>query len=366
MTSDSKRKIKVMLVDDSAVIRGFIGKILESDPEIEVVSSCQNGQMAVAAVAKTQPDIIILDVEMPVMDGITAIPLLLQNYPAAKIVMCSTITTQNGATTLKAMSLGAVDCIAKPSSTQEIYGQDEFKAILLSKIKLITNPVDRKIPADEREETPTKKVALHPHLPKTVTLRPAHEGWNGKPSILAIGSSTGGPNALFKVLSHCTGFDIPIVITQHMPPTFTKILAEHIQNQTGVPCFEADEGMTLEPGKAYVARGGVHMLLKEDKTLKLSDGPMENFCRPAVDPMLRSLIPIYKEKILSVILTGMGHDGMQGARDVVKAGGRVIAQDEASSVVWGMPGAVALAGLCSAILPLNDIGPAIRKAVLRL
>ena len=372
MTNNPSGKVRVMLVDDSAVIRGFITKILESDPEIEVVASCQNGQAAVSAVARAQPDIIILDVEMPIMDGITAIPLLLENLPGAKIIMCSTLTTQNGATTLKAMSLGAVDCIAKPSSTQEIYGQDEFKQILLSKVKLIANPSGRVRPAVTPSPTATttpaspEKKTLHPSLPKIVKLRPANEGWHGKPSIVAIGSSTGGPNALFKVLTHCTGFDVPIVITQHMPPTFTKILAEHIQNQTGVPCMEAEDGMALEPGKAYVARGGLHMLLKEDKTLKLSDGPMENFCRPAVDPMLRSLIPIYKEKILTVILTGMGHDGMHGAEDVVKAGGRIIAQDEASSVVWGMPGAVALAGLCSSVLPLNDIGPAIRKAVLRL
>lgn len=370
MTNSLSGKIRVMLVDDSAVIRGFITKILESDPEIEVVASCQNGQAAVSAVARAQPDIIILDVEMPIMDGITAIPLLLENLPGAKIIMCSTLTTQNGATTLKAMSLGAVDCIAKPSSTQEIYGQDEFKEILLSKVKLIANPSGRRVsapaPATASPAAPEKKTTLHPSLPKTVTLRPSNEGWHGKPSIVAIGSSTGGPNALFKVLSHCTGFDVPIVITQHMPPTFTKILAEHIQNQTGVPCAEAEEGMTLEPGKAYVARGGLHMVLREDKTIKLSDGPMENFCRPAVDPMLRSLIPIYREKILTVILTGMGHDGMHGAEDIVKAGGRIIAQDEASSVVWGMPGAVALAGLCSSVLPLNDIGPAIRKAVLRL
>lgn len=365
MTSEDARKIRVMLVDDSAVIRGFISKILDSDPDIEIVASCQNGQAAVALIANAKPDIIILDVEMPVMDGITAIPLLLEKLPTAKIIMCSTLTTQNGATTLKAMSLGAVDCIAKPSSTQEIYGQDEFKTILLSKVKLITGPLARNTERSAKAPV-ANKTTLHPHLPKVVSLRPPHEGWSGKPAIVAIGSSTGGPNALFKVLSHCTGFDVPIVITQHMPPTFTKILAEHIQNQTGLPCTEAAEGMALEPGKAYVAQGGLHMLLKEDKTLHLSDGPMENFCRPAVDPMLRSLIPVYKERILTVILTGMGHDGMHGAEDVAKAGGRIIAQDEASSVVWGMPGAVALAGLCSSVLPLDQIGPAIRKAVLRI
>lgn len=382
MTNETANKIRVMLVDDSAVIRGFITKILESEPDIAVVASCQNGQVAVSAIQNVAPDIILLDVEMPVMDGITAIPLLLQKDPKARIVMCSTLTTQNGTTTLKAMSLGAIDCIAKPSSVQEIYGQDEFKTVLLSKIRLITGSTirqrtaanaaaDAASPAASPATSATppaarERASLHPHLPKVVKLRPANEGWAGKPSIVAIGSSTGGPNALFKVLKHCAGFDVPIVITQHMPPTFTKILAEHIQTQTGIPAFEAAENMPLEPGKIYVAQGGVHMLITANKTIHLDNGPMENFCRPAVDPMLRSLIPIYKDRILSVILTGMGQDGMRGSQDIAQAGGRVLAQNEETSVVWGMPGATALAGICSAVLPLDEIGPAIRKAVLRL
>lgn len=364
MTTETLPKIKVMLVDDSAVIRGFITKILESEPDIAVVASCPNGQVAVSTILSADPDIIILDVEMPVMDGIAAIPELLQKDPKARIVMCSTLTTQNGSTTLKAMSLGAIDCIAKPTSVKDIYGQDDFKTTLLSKVRLITGTARRGTlrPAP----TAVAKPALHPHLNKVVTLRPANEGWAGKPSIVAIGSSTGGPNALFKVLKHCGGFDIPIVITQHMPPTFTRILAEHIQSQTGIPAFEASEKMPLEGGKIYVAQGGLHMLVAPDKTLHLDDGPLENFCRPAVDPMLRSLIPVYKDRILTVILTGMGQDGMRGSQDIAQAGGRVIAQDEASSVVWGMPGATALSGVCSAVLPLDEIGPAIRKAVLRI
>lgn len=373
MTNETTPKIRVMLVDDSAVIRGFITKILEAEADISVVASCQNGQVAVSSITNADPDIIILDVEMPVMDGITAIPLLLQKDADARIVMCSTLTTQNGATTLKAMALGAIDCIAKPTSVQEIYGQDEFKTTLLSKIRLITSSNEKRkarrasspAPAPTLRERATA-ATLHPHLPKVVKLRPASEGWSGKPAIVAIGSSTGGPNALFKVLKHCTGFDVPIVITQHMPPTFTRILAEHIQSQTGIPAFEAAENMPLEAGKIYVAQGGLHMLLTQDKKIHLDNGPMENFCRPAVDPMLRSLIPIYKDKILSVILTGMGQDGMRGSQGIAQAGGRVIAQDEATSVVWGMPGATALAGICSAVLPLDEIGPAIRKAVLRL
>lgn len=367
----TKGKIRVMLVDDSAVIRGFVTKILESQPDIEIVASCQNGQAAVSAISGADPDVIILDVEMPIMDGLTAIPELLAKKPCVPIIMCSTLTTKNGATTLKAMSLGAMDCIAKPTSTQEIYGQDEFRTVLLSKIRLITAGIPRKpAPATPDSKLEDRKVNLHPHLPKVVTLRPPQMGWQGKPAIVAIGSSTGGPNALFKVLAHCKGFDVPIVVTQHMPPTFTKILAEHIQQQTGVETFEASEGMRLEAGKIYVAQGGHHMLIRQtesgEKVIHIDSGPMENFCKPAVDPMIRSLTSIYKERILMIVLTGMGTDGLKGGQEVVNTGGRVIAQNEATSVVWGMPGAVALAGICSAVLPLEEIGPYIRKAVLRL
>lgn len=374
--ASASRKIRVMLVDDSAVIRGLMSKILSAEDDIEIVASCQNGQAALNMITNAKPDIITLDIEMPIMDGLTAIPEILKVYPGAKIIMCSTLTTANGDTTLKAMSLGAIDCIAKPTSTHELYSQDDFKTSLLSKVRLITAGIDRSegtAPVASARGAaallPDKKPALHPHLPKTIKLRPAIEGWSGKPAIVAIGSSTGGPNALFKVLKECAGFDVPIVITQHMPPTFTRILAEHIQQQTGIPAFEAMEGMIVEPGKIYVAQGGLHMELRQQddkKVLHLHDGPMENFCRPAVDPMLRSLIPIYGAKILTVILTGMGQDGMRGAQDVVKAGGRVIAQDEETSVVWGMPGAVALAGLCSAVLPLPEIGAAVRKATMRV
>ncbi len=368
-------KIRVMVVDDSAVIRGFIVKMLQSDPGIEVVASCGNGQIAVGHIQSASPDIITLDIEMPIMDGLTAIPELLKLKPSAKIIMCSTLTTQNGAATMKAMALGAVDCIPKPTSTQEIYSQDAFKDTLLDKVKNIGKSALRRRAASatptpsETSAATTKSAILHPKLPREVKLRGPMDGYSGKPHIVAIGSSTGGPQALFKVIKSFKGFDVPMVLTQHMPPTFTKILAEHIELNTGVKSFEATDGMSVEKGHLYVAPGGFHMLLvnKDGKTtIKIDDGPLENFCKPAVDPMLRSLIPIYGEKILTVILTGMGADGMKGAREIVTRGGRVIAQDEATSVVWGMPGAVALDGLCSAVLPVEEIGAYVRQAVLRM
>jgi len=204
---------------------------------------------------------------------------------------------------------------------------------------------------------------------KTIKLRNPQEGFSGKPDLLAIGSSTGGPNALFKLLTTLRGIDIPVVITQHMPPTFTKILADHIKQQTGLAAVEAEDGMPLVAGRIHVAPGGYHMLIDRKgatPVIKIDDGPMENFCRPAVDPMLRSAAKVFGNKIMTVILTGMGQDGMLGARDIVAAGGRVIAQDEATSVVWGMPGAVAIDGTCTTVLALDDIGPWLRKSSLRL
>lgn len=367
--SETSETIEVMLVDDSAVVRGFMTRIIDSDPNIKVVYSAHNGSMAIGGLDTHDPDIILLDVEMPIMDGLTAIPQLLQKRPNAKIIMCSTLTTQNASTAMKALSLGAVDCIAKPTASGEL-SQNDFKELVLHKIRSIADgaTVKPKRLAAAVPSAEPKKALLHPHLPRQVTLRPAHEGYQGKPQIIAVGSSTGGPKALFEMMKSFKGFDIPIVLTQHMPPTFTRILAEHITSHSGVPAVEAENGMKLESGRVHVAAGGFHMLIQQsgtDKIIKLDDGPMENFCKPAVDPMLRSLLPIYGDKILTVILTGMGQDGLKGARDVVARGGRIIAQDEATSVVWGMPGAVALGGLCSAVMPLNDIGNYVRKAVLR-
>jgi two-component system chemotaxis response regulator CheB len=393
LPSDDCPEIRVMVVDDSAVIRGSLARILESDPDIRVITTAPNGQIAIDNLKKLQHDVILLDVEMPIMDGLTTIPHLMKTQPNVKIIMCSTLTTENAQTSLKAMELGAVDCIAKPTSTQDIYSRDAFREILIGTVKAVaprrrpsaglsslapkpatptppsaTSAPPPLSPAQQASVHPDKH-KLHPTMGKTVTLRSPTDGFMGKPDLLAIGSSTGGPNALFAVISHLKGVDIPIILTQHMPPTFTRILAEHISQNTGVPAVEATEGMPVLPGRIHVAAGGFHMVLQKtgtQVTLHLDNGPMENFCRPAVDPMLRSAIKIYGNKIMTVILTGMGQDGLRGSRDIVAAGGRVIAQDEATSVVWGMPGAVSLDGICSSVLPLPEIGPHLRKSVLRL
>jgi two-component system chemotaxis response regulator CheB len=388
--------IKVMIVDNSAVIRGFLAKLLSDIPDIKVETIATNGLVAVTSLTKSRHDVVILDVEMPVMDGLTAIPRLLQIQPDVKIFMFSTLTTENAETTMRALALGAVECLAKPTSTQDMYTKDGFKQNLVNMIREITNvgqqalsrsstpkDISGLIPTSLVQETIKPKVdnpstssnnekfhhKLHPHASKTIALRLPHEGYSGKPDLLAIGSSTGGPNALFKLMGSLRGIDIPVVITQHMPPTFTRILAEHIKMQTGLASVEAEDGMPLVGGRVHVAPGGFHMLIDRrgaTPIIRIDDGPMENFCKPAVDPMLRSAVKVFGSKIMTVILTGMGSDGMLGAREIIKAGGRVIAQDEVSSVVWGMPGSVALDGSCSAVLPLNELGPWLRKSCLHL
>lgn len=361
-----------MVVDDSAVIRGMLSRIIEEDPFIKVVASAQNGEVAIQLYGEFKPDVVIMDIEMPVMDGITALGHLIKQHPEAKVIMCSTLTLDNAEISLKAMSIGAVDYIPKPTSTTDINKSSDFHNGLVQLIRSFGKPLPPEVEAATAKASTRTSSArggfVLPAAGATFALKPPPPlGW--KPRILAIGSSTGGPQALFEFMKPLKGIkNIPIVITQHMPPTFTAILAQHITANTGVPCVEALEGMPLLPGRAHLAKGGLHMLLKKNDAgapiLTLNDGPAENFCKPAVDPMLRSLIPYYARDILTVILTGMGSDGMLGAQEVVNAGGHVAAQDQATSVVWGMPGAVAMAGLCYNVLPLKELGTHIAQKVL--
>lgn len=357
----SETSIKVMLVDDSAVIRGALGRIIDECPDTHVAASIANGELAIEASRKHQPDVVILDIEMPVMDGLTALPKILEASPDTKVVMFSSLTESGADETLKAFSLGAVECIVKPSSAQGT--NFEFQDKLLSMIK---NLVPQPKAAKPQQNTATATAVATPPA-EPITLRSGPTVYQAKPAILAIGSSTGGPQALFEVIKHFKDFDIPIVITQHMPATFTTILAQHITQQTGVEAFEAEQGMRVEAGKIYVAQGGLHMkILKDDNGLytHLDDGPPEKFCKPSVEPMFRSVIDLFNGKVYGLILTGMGHDGIDSGKLLAEAGGKLLAQDEATSVVWGMPGAVARAGLCTDVLPLQEIGPHIRKAVL--
>lgn len=381
-TAGSSSSIRVMVVDDSAVIRGLITRMLEGDPEVNVAASVGNGQLAVNQLTRKpgEIDVVILDIEMPVMDGLTALPLLLKADPAIKVIIASTLTKRNAEISLKALSLGATEYVPKPSSARELSGENDFRRELIDKVKNL-GILHRKAigkPVSLRPATPPPAPAATPGVrqPAPAPASPAADaplGWKinrsgeivlrkaslVKPDILAIGSSTGGPQALFEFLKGLPKtINLPIVITQHMPATFTAILAEHITRMTGWPCSEAKNGDLIETGKILLAPGDYHMVVTQkgpQRIVTLNQDAPENFCRPAVDPMLRSVVKVYGPRVFTVILTGMGNDGARGAQHVVDAGGTVIAQDEKTSVVWGMPGAAASSGVCSAVLPISEL-----------
>ena len=360
---DASPEIRVLIVDDSAVVRGSIARALESDAAIKVVGTAGNGEAAITMLTRAAADVIILDIEMPVMDGLTAISKLKAVDAAVQIVMFSTLTEKNAETSMKAMALGATDYVAKPSS-RDVAATNDFHRELIDKIKTLGALARRRgvrLTLSDKSNIDAKPHSAAPEK-KTIALRPMS---HHKPTVIAIGASTGGPQALFEVIRGMgAALTQPIVITQHMPPSFTTILADHISKQCAVLCSEAKDGEVLRAGHYYLAPGDFHMLIvkkSEGPSAHLVKDPPENFCRPAVDPMLRSLIDVYGGSVLAVILTGMGADGAKGCAAIVAAGGAVIAQDEASSVVWGMPGAVATAGLCSAVLPLTEIGSMVKK-----
>ncbi len=351
--------IKVMVVDDSAVIRGLVSRMLNEDPEIEVTASMSNGRLAVNKIAHQKFDVVILDIEMPEMDGLTALPLMIKEDPDIKIIMASTLTAKNAEVSLRALQAGAADYVPKPTSSRGITGTDggDFRRDLVAKVKSLGAAGKSKSTKDERGAAKGQATSLSA-MPTSADIVLRKAGIH-RPNILAIGSSTGGPQALFELLKNLKpSLRVPVIITQHMPPTFTTILAEHITRQTNWKCEEGKDGDILKMGHIHLAPGGYHMGVEQkgpQQIIRLNQDPPENFCRPAVDPMLRSVVEVFGPRVLSVILTGMGADGLKGGQKVVDAGGTVIAQDEATSVVWGMPGAVATHGVCSAVLPLKGL-----------
>ncbi|MHA1563748.1 MAG: protein-glutamate methylesterase/protein-glutamine glutaminase [Alphaproteobacteria bacterium] len=347
---------RVMVVDDSAVIRGQLVRALDSDPAIDVVASVANGELAVKKISETEVDVVVLDIEMPVMDGLTALPLLLKAKPRTKIIMASTLTLLNARVSLEALAKGASDYIAKPTTTGALITAADFKRDLVEKVKALAKG---KGIAGRLAATQKAKPSLYK---KAITLRAPGKT---RPEALAVGSSTGGPQALLKLFGALkTSVKVPIFIAQHMPATFTTILAEHLGRASGMTAAEGVDGEVVVGGRIYLAPGDFHMSVEKigmKRVIRLSKGEKENFCRPSVDPMLRGVVSSYGANVLTVILTGMGHDGRDGCKAVVEAGGTVVAQDEASSVVWGMPGAVATGGLCSVVLPVDAIASHVGK-----
>jgi two-component system chemotaxis response regulator CheB len=367
-TRDSARHepLRVMVVDDSVVIRGLISRWIEAEPDLVVAASLRTGLDAVNQVERVNPDVAVLDIEMPDLDGISALPQLLAKKRNLVIIMASTLTRRNAEISFKALSLGAADYIPKPESTREPAAAETFRHDLIQKIRHLGAKLRRPAsvaspplaPALGSAAVPAARPALAVANPQL--LRRAFS--TQVPRALLIGASTGGPQALMTLVSEIGALidRFPVLITQHMPPTFTTILAEHLARASQRPAHEGIHGELVRPGRIYLAPGGRHMrVIRQggNAVIALDDGPPVNFCKPAVDPLFASAIEVWHGGVVAVVLTGMGSDGMRGGKEVVAAGGSVIAQDEATSVVWGMPGAATHAGICAAVLPLGQIAP---------
>jgi two-component system chemotaxis response regulator CheB len=355
-----------MVVDDSVVIRGMISRWIGAESDMQVTASLRTGLDAVNQLERINPDVAVLDIEMPDLDGISALPQLLAKKRDLIIIMASTLTRRNAEISFKALSLGASDYIPKPESTRDTGAAETFRHDLIQKIRHLGAKV-RRAAAPASASPPLspaldkhREAAARPHVaPPQLVRRPFG---TLVPRVLLIGSSTGGPQALMSLVAEIGPVidRFPVLITQHMPPTFTTILAEHLARSSHRPAHEAVDGEIVKAGRIYLAPGGRHMRVVRhgaDAAIALDDGPPVNFCKPAVDPLFTSAIDVWQGAIMSVILTGMGSDGMRGGKEIVAAGGSVIAQDECTSVVWGMPGAAANAGICAAVLPLNQIAP---------
>jgi two-component system, chemotaxis family, protein-glutamate methylesterase/glutaminase len=357
------RKIRVMIVEDSVVIRGLLTRWLSVESDFEIAGIAVNGREAIRLATDLKPDVILLDVEMPVMDGLTALPEILKSSPGSRVIMASTMTQRGGEVTIRALSSGASDYLAKPSAG-ELTAASDYKRDLIAKVRMLGGHVLRKPdPLDRSSKLsaapPIQSIGKADNL-RTVTP-------NARPKAIFIGASTGGPEALKTVIAGLQGkLDVPVLITQHMPALFTKILADHLSKQTGAEVIEAQAGMIARPGKFYIAPGNFHMTVTYAASvlrIDLNEGPPENHCRPAVDPLFRSAAAALGDSALAVILTGMGVDGREGAKAMVAKGAMLLAQDEETSVVWGMPGTVVRAGLASASKPITEIAQAILNVV---
>jgi two-component system chemotaxis response regulator CheB len=351
-----------MVVDDAVVVRGLVARWIEAEPDMRLVASLRTGREAVDQLDRTNPDVVVLDVEMPDLDGVSALPLLLQKKRDLIVIMASTLSRRNAEVSLKALSLGAADYIPKPETSRGVTTSTTFRRDLIDKIRQLGARRARRT-----NEGAARQAGVRPKIEATAaSLQPAAFKLRpfpaAAPRVLLIGSSTGGPQALTALIARLGPVidRAPVLITQHMPPTFTTILAEHLARASARPAREGVDGEPVLPGHVYLAPGGRHMRVARrggGVVITLDDGPLVNFCKPAVDRLFSSAAQVWGGANLALILTGMGSDGARGAAELVEAGGGVIAQDEATSVVWGMPGAAVQKGVCSAVLPLDHMAP---------
>ncbi len=372
----ANRRTRIMIVDDSAVMRSLLRSVVCSDPGLEVAGTAADGESALMTIETACPDLILLDVEMPVMDGLVTLKQLRAKGNKMPVIMCSSLTQRGAKVTIEALAGGASDYVTKPA------GQSGREAAtlalaqeLIPKIHALVSLAPWQVqphPAFPRVPGTVQPGSARPPLLMPMVPRFNAQPVSSVPVVLGIGVSTGGPAALDILLPLLpASFPLPIVIVQHMPELFTKPFAERLDGRCGLRVREAVEGDPMRAGSIYIARGNWHMevmaatRVSQVPTLHLNQGPLENYCRPAVDVLFRSLAAVYGSGVLAVVLTGMGSDGMVGCRLVSEQGGSVLAQDQATSTVWGMPGAVTNAGLANNVLPLNAIGPEILRIVNR-
>jgi two-component system chemotaxis response regulator CheB len=349
-------RIRVLIVDDSVVIRRLVTHALEEDPSLEIVGTAPNGSIGLARVPQLNPDVITLDIEMPEMNGLEMLKELRKTHKDVRVIMFSTLTERGASATMEALSLGADDYVTKASNEGSLdRSMASLRSDLIPRIKQFFQMEGESVSSPPRITVAAAKpvnvapARVSPYRPMVA------------PEVVCIGVSTGGPTALGAIVPTIPAdFPLPILIVQHMPPMFTRLLAERLQASTKLKVEEAAEGALVEPGKILIAPGDYHMRVRKTglKTIvTLDQEPPENSCRPAVDVLFRSVEETYGGAAISVVLTGMGYDGLRGVEVLKAHGAYVIAQDEASSVVWGMPGAVATAGLADAVLPLGGIVP---------
>lgn len=340
------RKIRVLIVDDAVVIRRLLTDIISADPMLEVAGAAATGSIGLAKIPQINPDVVTLDVEMPGLSGLETLVEIRKVYPTLPVIMFSTLTERGAGATLDALASGASDYVTKPANVGSMTaGIQAVRDSLIPKIKaLCARVIAPPATPTPRLKTPGPGALVVPTMATRV-------------DVLAIGVSTGGPNALAALLPQLPGdFPVPIVIVQHMPPVFTKLLAQRLDAKSPLRVFEGHDGARILPGTAWIAPGDRHMLVTRsgtDVVLRTNQEPPENSCRPAVDPLFRSVAEVYGRRSLGMILTGMGQDGLRGCEHLKEVGGQVLAQDEASCVVWGMPGAVA--HLADRVLPLAEL-----------
>ena len=351
-------KIRVLIVDDAVVVRRMVADLLAEDDAIEVVGTAPNGRIALTKITQLKPDLVTLDLEMPEMDGLETLAAVRQSHPHLPVLVVSRFAQIGAAITRDALALGANDYVAMPDKAGGApTASDCVRDQLIPKIKRFGARMTGR---------------SHPPMPSPVprpTSRSAILNFRHPVDVVAIGASTGGPNALAQLFAAFPAdFPIPIVVVQHMPPVFTARLAQRLTTASTVGVEEANTGAILQPGRAWLAPGDFHMALARDAEgvrLRTHQGPAENSCRPSVDVLFRSAAEIYGPGVLAVVLTGMGQDGLRGCERIRVAGGQVLVQDAATSVVWGMPGAVARAGMADAVLPLEQLGPEMVRRVLK-